>query len=227
MKRCENCGTTCQDYAQICPTCGRRLPAARQNVQGGMTVPNGDPGMGVPGGGRGQQMGGGGRPPRYQDDAYGGNPYYNLPSRFDHTAQFPRDTVGKEKAQAVIPYFLGVLGLIISSFNQKSEYVQFHVRQQTRYTLLSTMINLFFAVLVGLISFFAGFGMPSFYSSEMGGIWLLAHMIYGFYRTGTACSVIITIQLLLQLAVYVLRVISAIRTLAGSSVEALLVRHFL
>lgn len=214
MKRCENCGTECQDYAQICPRCGSRLPAVRQNM------PGNPPG----------NMGGGAVRGTNPDGRMGGYqvPYYNnLPGRYDHTGEFPRDEAAKGKALAVLPYFLGLPGLLISSITQKSEYVQFHVRQQTRYTLLSTMINIVFAVLVGLISFFAGFGMPSYFSSELGGIWLFAHVLYGFGRTASACGVFITIQLLLQLAVFVLRMISAISTLAGRSKEAILVRYFL
>lgn len=77
-------------------------------------------------------------------------PVYNST---DHTAEFSVDEVAKNKLFAVLPYFLGAIGVVIVllvNLKEESAYLMFHVRQGVKITILSV-----FAALIPFVGWIA------------------------------------------------------------------------
>lgn len=77
-----------------------------------------------------------------------GQPGYYAPAipafdPYDHTAEFDAKDISENKIYAMVPYLLGVAGVIIAMLAAgKSEYVSFHVRQALKFTIVEVLVGL-------------------------------------------------------------------------------------
>lgn len=84
---------------------------------------------------------------------YQGMPNYTQPKKEvpDYTSKFDEKDRTENKIYAMLPYLLGVFGIIIALLAAKtSEYVKFHVRQSIKLTVCSALLGILtipFAVL--------------------------------------------------------------------------------
>lgn len=61
----------------------------------------------------------------------------------DHTAEFSAKDISDNKVFAIVPYLLGVLGIIIALLAVKeSEYTYFHVRQALKITVVNAIVTI-------------------------------------------------------------------------------------
>ena len=60
---------------------------------------------------------------------------------FDHTAEFDAKDISDNKVIAMLPYLMGVLGLIVAILMANtSKYVQFHVRTVFKFTVVEALL---------------------------------------------------------------------------------------
>ncbi len=109
MKNCPKCGNSCDDAAVFCNKCGTALaaqPAQNQAQQN-----------------QAPQY----QAPQYQAPQYQPRPVVDLS---DHTAEFDRADISENKVFAMLPYLMGMIGIIIALLaNKGSKFIAFHVRQ--------------------------------------------------------------------------------------------------
>ncbi len=76
----------------------------------------------------------------------------------DHTSEFDAKDVSENKVVAMLPYLLGVMGLIVAILlANTSEYVRFHVRNALKFTVVSTLLGFCNIVpILGTIVFVVG-----------------------------------------------------------------------
>lgn len=125
MKNCPNCNAPLDDNAAFCTNCGAQLvapqPAQNQVPPQGQPVQN--------------QM-----PPQ-------GQPYYQAPPApayadpYDHTAEYDPKDISDHKVFAMLPYILGIIGIIIALLaTHESKYTMFHIRQALKFTVVNILI---------------------------------------------------------------------------------------
>lgn len=67
----------------------------------------------------------------------------------DHTAEFDKQDISDNKVIAMLPYLLGIIGLILATLmTNSSKYVTFHVRTALKFTVVETLL-----VLVNIVPF--------------------------------------------------------------------------
>lgn len=78
---------------------------------------------------------------------------------YDHTAEFDAADISENKVFALLPYLLGIAGIIVAVLCAgKSAYTAFHIRQRIKMTIISAVISVVSALLCWtLIVPFAGF----------------------------------------------------------------------
>ena len=76
----------------------------------------------------------------------------------DHTAEFDPKDISDNKVIAMLPYLLGVVGLIIALLMANtSKYVAFHVRNALKFTVVETLLIFVNIVpVLGQIAFVVG-----------------------------------------------------------------------
>lgn len=61
----------------------------------------------------------------------------------DHTAEFSAKDISDNKVVAMLPYLLGVAGLIIALLmSGSSDYIKFHVRTALKFTVVETLLGI-------------------------------------------------------------------------------------
>ncbi|MBP3330591.1 MAG: hypothetical protein J6L89_07140 [Clostridia bacterium] len=84
----------------------------------------------------------------------------------DHTAEFDAGEVSKNKLFASLPYFLGILGIVIALLiNQKEEssYLLFHIKQGVKIAIVSSIaiiipfVGWFVSVVLFVLALYSGF----------------------------------------------------------------------
>ncbi len=111
---CPKCGAQIPDGSNFCTSCGNYLTDNAQQSNQQNVMPN-NMNMGA------QQM------------------YYVSPT--DHTAEFTAKDISDNKVMAMIPYLLGVFGIIIALLaSRESAYTYFHVRQALKLTVVNTLL---------------------------------------------------------------------------------------
>lgn len=81
--------------------------------------------------------------------------------QFDHTAEFDAEDVSNNKCYALLPYLLGIVGILVTALISKdSPYVQFHLRQAIKYTVVNSLLGICAVALVWtvLVPIAAGIG---------------------------------------------------------------------
>lgn len=129
---CPKCGAQINDNSSFCTICGN--PIGTTNSQMGspmgnaqMGAPMGNPQMGTPMGN--PQMG----VPQQT--------YYVNPT--DHTAEFDAKDISDNKVMAMLPYLMGIIGIVIALLaSRESAYTYFHVRQALKITVVQTLISI-------------------------------------------------------------------------------------
>lgn len=120
MKNCPRCNAQMEDHAVFCQNCG--FSTAQQPE------------------------------PQAQQPQY--NQYEAAPvvNQYDHTAEFSAEDVSENKLLAALIYVSGILGIVIALIAQssrKSKYLDFHIKQG----LKATVITLFLGVAGALLAF--------------------------------------------------------------------------
>ena len=120
---CPKCGAQLADGSSFCTSCGSYLANNAQQTNQPNTAPNnnmnnmGSVNMGA------QQV------------------YYTSPT--DHTAEFSAKDISDNKVMAMVPYLLGVFGIIIALLaSRESEFTYFHVRQALKLTVVNTLLTI-------------------------------------------------------------------------------------
>lgn len=68
---------------------------------------------------------------------------------YDHTAEFDAKDISDNKVIAMLPYLLGIAGLIVAMLmTNTSKYVTFHIRTSLKFTVVETLL-----VFVNIIPF--------------------------------------------------------------------------
>ena len=77
-----------------------------------------------------------------------------IPDSFDHTAEFEESDIHSNKLYAMLVYLLGLIGVAIALLGAKeSAYVQFHVKQSLKFSIVELLLGicagiLFFTIIV-------------------------------------------------------------------------------
>lgn len=68
---------------------------------------------------------------------------------FDHTAEFDVKDISDNKVIAMLPYLMGLLGVIVAALLAKgeSQYVSFHIRQALKLNIVAMLVSIVAAVL--------------------------------------------------------------------------------
>lgn len=140
---CSNCGKEIGNESK-CPYCGKEqgqkaagMPQGGPAPQGG-TAPQGGP---VPQKGFASQDG---TAPQGNPMPQGGQAYYGTGyvDPYDHTGEFTKEDISKNKVIAMVAYLLGTVGIIIALLAAKeSPYAGFHVRQALKLTILNFLLG--------------------------------------------------------------------------------------
>lgn len=118
MKTCPNCRCQINDDAVFCPVCG--------------TTVDGIPNFPLPH----QQPHQSEQPPAYVPPEPVFDPY-------DHTEDFIESDITENKLPCMLVYLLDFVGIIIALLMGKSsQYVDFHVRQSMKFTVVEILIAL-------------------------------------------------------------------------------------
>ena len=140
MKICPNCGAQLDDQAAFCVTCGIRLPVNAAPAQPAPPVQPAQQQYQNPNGQQYQQP--------YQQQQYATAPAAPVVSEYDHTEEFDAKDVSDNKAYAMLVYLMGTIGIIIALLAGKdSGYVQFHVRQGIKLTIVEMLATIIGVVL--------------------------------------------------------------------------------
>ena len=126
--------------------------------------------------------------------------YYQPKPRpnYDHTAEFTRDDMKKNKVLAIFAYLFGIFGIIVAALIDKgSEYVGFHLKQKMKMILLSMFAIIAGGIVAGILVA-AGIVLDAGFFAVLGGIIMAA--------------ILITAK--------VIDIIVIIKTLCGKSTEA-------
>lgn len=130
MKQCPNCKLNAEDDRLFCEKCGTKLEAA--------PTPQPQP-----------------EPPRQQfnyNARYQPPQYQPVPpvevDEYDHTSEFDPAEIADNKLIAAVVYLLGVAGIVIALLAAKdSKYVMFHVKQELKFIIVSTLVTMAIALL--------------------------------------------------------------------------------
>ncbi len=73
-------------------------------------------------------------------------------AQFDHTGEFAAEDVSNNKCYALLPYLLGIVGILVTALISKdSPYVQFHLRQAIKFTVVNSLVAICAVALVWTI----------------------------------------------------------------------------
>ncbi len=125
MKNCPVCGAQLEDTAAFCAQCGANQNAAPQQPQ------------------QPQQ-------PQYvaPQPQYYAAPQQPAVDPYDHTADFDAQDISDNKVYCMLPYLMGIFGIIVALLaSSSSKYVAFHVRQAVKLEVTSILLTLVMVVL--------------------------------------------------------------------------------
>lgn len=135
MKTCTNCGAQLNDEAMFCTQCGKNIeaeaaqgvpPVQDQNQQYQQYQ---------------QQYDQNQYQQQYQQNQYQ-QQYQPKVDIYDHTAEFDPKDISDNKVYCMLVYlasWLGIIVALLASGASKSEYVNFHVRQALKISVISTL----------------------------------------------------------------------------------------
>lgn len=68
---------------------------------------------------------------------------------FDHTSEFDAKDISDNKVIAMLPYLMGLIGVIVAALLAKgeSQFVSFHIRQALKLNIVSMLLGIISAVL--------------------------------------------------------------------------------
>lgn len=141
---CPKCGNQLENGATFCTNCGTQLNAASPFAkQAANQQPN--PPF--------QNQNQNGYQNQYQN-GYGAQNGGYAPAYdpYDHTAEFDAKDISENKVLAMLPYLLGIFGIIIAMLGaNQSPYTKFHVRQAIKFTVIDALMAIAGVVLVWTI----------------------------------------------------------------------------
>ncbi len=134
MKFCTNCGESIDENAQVCPKCGTPVGGVKTDAQA-----NGTPVQ--PDFAAGQQPYMGNPAPVYQQQVYAYDPS-------DHTSEMDAQDIADHKTLAISMYVFSWVGMFLAVIAAKeSKYVQFHLTQVLKYSILQVLVGIVTIVL--------------------------------------------------------------------------------
>ena len=168
---CNKCGAQNSDGSKFCLKCGEILniqpqaqpkpqqpQQAQPPQQAQQTVQQPQPQQQAQQNPNGQQQY---NQQQYTQQPYG-QPYIpQVPYRdpYDHTSEFDSAEISNNKIFAMLPYLLGWIGVIVALLacgkkdNSKMGYIDFHVRQALKITVVSTLVGIITLLLCWTIIF--------------------------------------------------------------------------
>lgn len=137
MKICQNCGAAVEENSLFCTNCGAKIALEDTPAQ---EAPAFDRQQ------EARRSEGASYSSAWQDPSGMGQvPIYNS---YDRTAMFDGRDISDNKLFAVLPYLLGVIGLIFAMVAApKSAYVRFHVKQALKLLIIQNFTVIFSALL--------------------------------------------------------------------------------
>ena len=139
MAFCSKCGAQVNDGTTFCPSCGAPIGQQQQQAR---------PQQAQQPQQQAQQPQQQAQQPQQQRQQYqqqpGQQPYANpvpVVDPKDHTKDFDKEDISKNKVYAMLAYLFGIFGLIIIMIAAKdSKYAQFHARQAAKLIVLEGLL---------------------------------------------------------------------------------------
>lgn len=168
MKNCPFCQNQIVDDAVFCPNCGKKIPAGSPDPE-----PASNP---FAAGAAQEEFSTAGNAQKNANDYAAGNtqagpntytqnnansyttgsnntntyyapPAYR-PNPYDHTREFDSKDISEHKVYAMLPYLLGMMGIIIALLAvHESPYTSFHIRQSLKFTVTNALMLIVLALL--------------------------------------------------------------------------------
>ena len=86
------------------------------------------------------------QPPQQQYNQQYQPPVYVDP--FDHTGEYDARDISENKIFAVLPYLLGIMGIIVALLGCKdSKFARFHIKQELKFTVTNILLGIVTLVL--------------------------------------------------------------------------------
>ncbi|MGN0456405.1 MAG: zinc-ribbon domain-containing protein [Acutalibacteraceae bacterium] len=139
---CPKCGNQLENGSTFCTKCGTQLNAAPQYTQ---QTANQQPNSPFQNQNQNQNQ--------YQN-GYGApnGGYAPAFDPYDHTAEFEAKDISENKVLAMLPYLLGVIGIIIAMLGtNQSAYLKFHIRQALKFTVVDALMAVIGVALIWTI----------------------------------------------------------------------------
>ncbi|MCR5670314.1 MAG: zinc-ribbon domain-containing protein [Butyrivibrio sp.] len=138
MKICPNCGTQVPDDAVFCNNCGSSMAADAAKAAAPTADNNAPVNNQVP------------AQPQFQQAPYGQPQFQPQPfpafDPKDHTAEFDPKDIADNKLFAVMPYIVGVLGIIIALLVKDSAFARFHAKNAIRLEIAELLSVIMFII---------------------------------------------------------------------------------
>ncbi len=131
MKQCPNCKMNWPDDLLFCQKCGTKLEAFAPPEK--EEVPHQKINFTA-------QY----QPPQFQNTERHSAGY----DEYDHIAEYDPADISENKLIAAVVYLLGVVGVVIALLAAKdSKYVKFHIKQELKFIIVSTVVTMAMALL--------------------------------------------------------------------------------
>lgn len=139
MKVCPKCNSQLADDAMFCTSCGAQLGGSAQEPQSNPQVEQQNQQFNQQ---TNQQFN-----QQANQNPYYAQPVYNNP--YDHTSEFEKEDIAKNKVFAMAAYLLGTIGIIIALLaNRDSDYLRFHIKEAVKIAVIDAL------VLIGTVALF-------------------------------------------------------------------------
>lgn len=131
MKQCPNCQMNWPEDLLFCQKCGTKLeafvaPAKEEERRPKVNLT--------------AQY----QPPQFQGTEEHSADY----DEYDHTSEYAPEDISENRLVAAVVYLLGVVGVIIGLLAAKdSKYVMFHIKQELKFIIVSTVVTIAMALL--------------------------------------------------------------------------------
>lgn len=149
---CNKCGAQNNDGSKYCLKCGELLSVPQQAQQAQQPSQQQTQQSNQQQGGQqfNQQQGGQQYNQQYGQQPYGQAYIPQIPYRdpYNHTSEYDASEISNNKIFAMLPYLLGWIGVIVALLACKNKdgskigYIDFHVRQALKITVVNTLLGI-------------------------------------------------------------------------------------
>lgn len=197
---CNKCGAQNSDGSKFCLKCGELLNVQPKQQAQPQPQPAQQPQQAQQQSGQGQpqqsqqtqqaRQNPNGQQQQYNQQQYTQQPYGQpyipqVPYRdpYDHTSEYDANEISNNKIFAMLPYLLGWIGVIVALLasgkkdDSKMGYIDFHVRQALKITVVNTLLGIITLLLCWTIIF-----------AVVGGICMLIMFVIRIIGFFSVCS---------------------------------------